>query len=92
MTPESLKSPLLDNGSLKHVSSATDKLEKKKNVTTKLTHFYGDADSWRPTSYGSRFPCQWNQQIFHGYEQATNVFHGDRKLYKAVQTKTNAEN
>jgi hypothetical protein len=23
---------------------------------------YGDADSWRPTWYGMRFPCQHNQQ------------------------------
>jgi hypothetical protein len=29
-----------------------------------LTRYYGDADSWRPTWYGTRLSCQRNQQTF----------------------------
>jgi hypothetical protein len=54
MMPESRNSPLLGNGSPGTYSRQWRCYEID-------TRFYGDADSWRQTWYGTRYPCQRNQ-------------------------------
>jgi hypothetical protein len=73
MTPESRSSPLLHNGSL-DTSAATDKKLTRVSMEMRIL---GD-------QFGTErvFHINGNNRAFHGYEQATNIFHGERTLYK----------
>jgi hypothetical protein len=67
MTLQNRNSLLLDNGSLrnKHTFQLQPiRLWKLRRCYEIDTRFYGDADSWRSTWYGTCFPCQRNEQKF----------------------------
>jgi hypothetical protein len=84
MTPESRKSPLLDNGSLTHVFMEM-RIRGERLGTECAFHVNGINKGFHGYKQVTNIFYGYAQatNIFHGYVQATNVFHGYTLDYKS---------